>query len=530
MAKKQLQYSKLEFVLYLLIFFCFVYTTTTKINLTTTDLGRHIRNGQQLLNKNGDVLSQNYYSYTHPKFPFINHHWGSGIIFYLIYRLSGFQGISLFYILVNTITFFLFFKIAKTGAGPLWTTMATLIALPLISYRTEIRPEIFSYLFSGIFLFILLQLQQRQLSFRQAALFIVPLQLIWINLHIMFFLGFILISIFICANIIDCLFNYKYTGHFDISGIIPFLLLLILALISSIANPFGIKGLLMPLMIFKNYGYRIIENQPVWFIENLIHNPLYTYFKFTFGLLLISLILPVIYNKKNIGLEFILLTFAASIAAWLAVRNLTFFGYILLPVLAINAALLVNHRSSFNKSPSYIYPALLAVLIFIFALFFSPELQSLFPKIATFGIGLQHGETAAAEFFQRNKIKGPVFNNYDIGSYLIFYLFPDQRVFVDNRPEAYPESFFKNEYIPMQENEEIWRKKSKQYNFNAIFFSITDATPWGQKFLIERVRDPQWIPVFANHQAIIFLKNTANNKFLIKTYAIPTDKFIIRKN
>lgn len=96
---------------------------------------------------------------------------------------------------------------------------------------------------------------------------------------------------------------------------------------------------------------------------------------------------------------------------------------------------------------------------------------------------------ASAEFFKKENVQGPVFNNYDIGSYLIYYLFPQERVFVDNRPESYPASFFKEIYIPMQE---------KEYNFNAIFFSHCDYTPWGQKFLINRLNDKDWVPVFAD--------------------------------
>ena len=57
--------------------------------------------------------------------------------------------------------------------------------------------------------------------------------------------------------------------------------------------------------------------------------------------------------------------------------------------------------------------------------------------------GLARGVQGSAKFFQNEGLKGPVFNNFDVGSYLIFYLFPEERPFVDNRPEAYPVEFFK---------------------------------------------------------------------------------------
>jgi len=73
-----------------------------------------------------------------------------------------------------------------------------------------------------------------------------------------------------------------------------------------------------------------------------------------------------------------------------------------------------------------------------------------------------------------------------------------ENVFVDNRPEAYPPEFFQNEYIPMQQNDTIWKVEEQKYNFNAIWFYRLDMTPWAQQFLITRVSDPEWVPIFVD--------------------------------
>ena len=122
---------------------------------------------------------------------------------------------------------------------------------------------------------------------------------------------------------------------------------------------------------------------------------------------------------------------------------------------------------------------------------------------------------------------GPIFNDYDIGGYLLFHLFPKEKVFIDNRPEVYPADFFEKTYIPMQEDETIWEENQQKYGFNAIFFSINDATPWAQKFLIERVKDNEWAPVFVDNYAIIFVKRTEANKGIIEKFEIPKEKFNI---
>jgi len=94
-----------------------------------------------------------------------------------------------------------------------------------------------------------------------------------------------------------------------------------------------------------------------------------------------------------------------------------------------------------------------------------------------FGFGLKKDVNLSAEFFKKEKIQAPIFNNYDIGGYLIYHLFPEEKVFVDNRPEAYPASFFEKIYVSMQNDEKIWRKKDEIYNFNVIFFFYRDYTP-----------------------------------------------------
>ncbi|MBI3232377.1 MAG: hypothetical protein HYZ51_04865 [Candidatus Doudnabacteria bacterium] len=75
-----------------------------------------------------------------------------------------------------------------------------------------------------------------------------------------------------------------------------------------------------------------------------------------------------------------------------------------------------------------------------------------------------------------------------------------------------------------------WQALDSKYNFNAIFFSLRDLTPWGQAFLISRVKDPAWAPVFADGYSIIFLKKNLQNLELVKKYLLPPEMFRIVPN
>ena len=71
-----------------------------KIQLPAADdIARHVKNGEMILQGNFDVLYSNVYSYTEPDYPFINHHWLAGIIFYLLHQAVGWEWLVIFKII-----------------------------------------------------------------------------------------------------------------------------------------------------------------------------------------------------------------------------------------------------------------------------------------------------------------------------------------------------------------------------------------------------------------------------------------------
>ena len=82
------------------------------IQLNAADLGRHIKNGELILARHG-VPTVNEYSYTAPDFPFLNHHWGSGVLFHVVHALGGFPALSVLAVVVAVATCWLFYSVAR---------------------------------------------------------------------------------------------------------------------------------------------------------------------------------------------------------------------------------------------------------------------------------------------------------------------------------------------------------------------------------------------------------------------------------
>lgn len=410
-------------ILTLVILAAFFLLVTQPIHLITSDLGRHIRTGEEVLAGNWSVTRTNFYSYTHPEFPVVNHHWFSGVIFFVIHAIGGFPLLSITSILLLTISFFLFWRLGNGALFPV------LLFLPLMISRTEPRPELFSYLFTGLFLTILRTRRHR---------WILPiLMVLWVNLHIYFPLGILII-----------LLNKPSSA------------LVISSIAATFINPNGWQGAIAPATLFTNYGYNLLENRPLWKTP-LSMFPLIPY-------MWLALIISVA------GLRNPLLVLG-MISILFSIRNAALFGFIGLATL-----------------PTLRKPVMIVCFVFL-AIFVIKD--HTFWSRRPFGIGSDRQSLPIA-------IKGPIFNNYDIGGYLIFQRIP---VFVDNRPEAYPASFFTDTYIPAQTGS-AWDMMQKIYGFRTIVWAKTDVTAWGRLFLERIQRDINWRITYDSPSIIILEK------------------------
>ena len=506
------------FILLLLVISWYSLFLFQRIDLTREDVGRHIKNGQLLLSGEKDVLYRNFYSYTNPSFAFINHHWGSGVVFYIIYNFFGFKGLHLFFIFLSLLVVFLVILLSRKFVNIKVIILSLFFVIPFFLLRREVRPEIFSYLFS-LFFFLLLTLYQRN-NLNKKWLFILPIiQFIWVNLHLYFFIGIFLILAFILENLIAG--NKNKTKKLFYVFLFSSIFLLV--------NPTFLKGVFYPFQIFSNYGYKVLENQPLWFMANRFGLRLEIILFIVFSLISLMLFYWLIKNrkiKKPCAISFLIIFIFIFLSALFIYRNLYLFGIFILPILFF---LIKNYKSNaFLENLTMVEFSVSFLFLFVLSTISLSKYSPLYSH--SFGLGLMKENLKSINFIKENKIKGRMFNNYDVGSYIIFSLYPKNKIFVDNRPEAYPANFFKKEYIPMQENKEIWLKEVKKWNFNVIIFSYYDLTPWGQKFLIDRVKDRKnWIPVYVDNYVLIFLKNNKTNKAIINKYSLPKNLFEIRK-
>ena len=467
------------------------------LNSINQDIGRHIKSGQ-IIWETKRVYKTNLFSFTEPEKEFINHHWLSEVVFYGLNNALGLRGLILFKTAIILLAIGLLFASIYPGTR-LWPLiLSSLAGFIVFIERTDVRPEIFSYLFLAYFLFVIFKTKYTWTSdvVSKKWLYTLPFaQIFWTNMHIYFALGPILLFFFSVDRFFEKRDKFKITSY-----------VLLATAAATLLNPNFIKGALVPFNILRHYGYSIVENQNIFFLRDYgVSLQSINLFQISLVILLVSFMIAFHNGRKKITFELFTATFM-SIMAIKMFRNFGIYALTFIPIVSLNLStitLLTTRRVVRPLISKSFYPAISVLLMFlIWNNINSPR----------FGLSIPTGAKKAVEFVKTNNIKGPVFNNFDVGSFLIWKLYPEQKVFVDGRPEAYTVDFFEKIYKPMQINPELWKKYSEEYKINYIFFDHKDITPWAQSFLVQISKNPDWPLIYLDESVTIFIKKNLENK------------------
>jgi tetratricopeptide (TPR) repeat protein len=496
-----------------------------KINLTLADdLPRQIKIGEEVLRGNFDIFYKNIFSYTEPEHRFYNHHWLSGVVFYLLHQAAGWNGLVIFKVAVFLTAFALIFLTAAKKANFWLVALLSLPAIFLLRERTGLRPEVFSYLFIAIYLYLLIDFEAH--PDRKRIFWLIPLQLLWVNMHVFFSIGILMSAGFWLEKIIR--HRKKLRGN----PLIKKLTIVLAALVMvSFINPRGAGG------VFYRYPG---DDFPVPISENISLAGFFREYSLredvsaalfipTVILLAISFIFG-FWRKPFNSVQgkpifYFLAGTATAVLGFVIMRSMALFALMFLPAAAANFnGIFLKAREWLYAKPSrrgaMVGNILAAGLVVVLGLLIFPGWDAFFGYRER-GIGLAPWSEEPAAFFKAQKLRGPIFNNADIGSYLVYALYPQEKVFADNRfADAYSASFFRDTLLTMQADEAAWREGLQEYNFNTIFFYHYDVTTNARDFLRRRMRDPAWSLVYADRLAVILVRNTAENQRVISQFQI----------
>jgi len=123
-----------------------------------------------------------------------------------------------------------------------------------------------------------------------------------------------------------------------------------------------------------------------------------------------------------------------------------------------------------------------------------------------------------ARFVEKIKLRGNGFTSgLEIGDYFIWKFYPQLKVFVDGRLEAYPETFFE-ELFQTLNNPSRWPLWEKKYGLTFILLDHTN--PKHQPLLSWLYRAPSWKPIYLDGKNVLFLKEMEEYQEILRAYTM----------
>lgn len=467
--------------LFLLIFFL------SLRKIMDLDIGFHLRGGEWML-ENKSFHRKDVFTYTVNQNEYIAMYWLYQILIFLTYKLFGYVGINFLNSILIIILFFLIYLKMKINKIPPFIYQPLIFLITFImEIRFSVRPEIFTYIFISSFLIILDEYFYKNKDF----LFLIPfLQILWVNMHGLFIIGLILITIYFLSF---CFHKKTFDSHFFKYVFSSYLF--------SFLNPYNIKGFLFPFYLFTRlsessiFKNAISEFTSPFSKKELLLRPKTPIILFYIFDLLTFLFLILKIKKRKIHEFLIILSFLYL--SYKAVRNIPIF---LIPSVFILANCIKDSLKDFKVQKLIFLPILMIILTIIILLRIFTNSFYYERGGGEFGIGIDERihPRGAVNFILKNNLKGRILNDLNHGSWFIWELrYP---VFIDGRLEVMKEKFFEKYCKSFSEGGIL--KLIEEYKPDMIIFdySYPEALFWDR----DLKSNPLWRIIYWDDKSVIF--------------------------
>ena len=415
----------------------------------------------------------------------LTHEWLAQLAFYGVYSLAGAAGIAALRALLLTLICGVIGLVVWRRTGGFYRAIAAaLLVASTCSWITGERPYLFTYL---ILATVILILESRRWLWA-----LPPLFLLWANLHGAFFLGWIALAAYVGPALLGCRRAFARRAPIP-KDILKLVLYSLLAVLATGLNPNGFH-IVEILLAYRRSALQtsIVEWQ----------RPKYWELS-TFTLILYGSLAALLWARRRARLSDWLLYLLFAMAALSAVRNIILIGL-------IGAIVLVSYVPVFD--PAKLLPrfrALPAALAIAAALFLAWRVVS--TRHSDLDAAQWRTPVGAADFLLAHHIDARLFNSYESGGYLIWRLWPQNRVFIDGRAlsEATFADYRRIAYNADSSGGASAEELLAKYGVDAIVMPMIDYA--GKVYLLPAaLSDPSrtdWHLVYADAQAVIYLKN-----------------------
>ncbi len=444
--RKIIENSSFLYSLFLFTVVIFIFMNTVLYSAVDMDYWARLLQGNAFFQL-GTILKTDIFSYT-PTHIWLDHEWGASIIFSLIQNLFGYIGVLFFKtILVFLIFLFLYktirlYKKENNFTFNLLYFILIVLAMPTIT-QSWIRCHLFTFLFFSVSIFIL---EKARLFKNYKLLYILPIiMLFWVNIH-----GG-------CVSLLGLLFIYFIGELLNKKEYKHFFYVLLFSLFVMFINPYGVDYVKFIFMATTMERPFVTE----W-ISPFAHPD--KFFMIEFKVLYLINLLLLIFSIKKFKFDYTkyILLIVCAYLSFKYIKNTPFFiitsvVFLYDELLNILDFIIKKLKNNFYSSKVYV---LLSCIVIIFSL------CNLILNISyIYYPNLSMQPVDVVNFISKKELKGNILAPFDMGSYIIYKLFPNNLIYMDGR---YEEVYYKqtkdllDDFYNVKENwDEILRQNYK---------------------------------------------------------------------
>jgi hypothetical protein len=538
----------------LAVFFLLLLITIPMLTkIFTSDFGTHLAIGREIV-QNRHIPTKELWNY--PSLGMENGsggEWGFEAVLYLVYSAAGQYGVSfMIWAIVLAIFFLLYRATVLRGGHPLLAILAIFAFSGFLRIRIQPRPEIFTYLFIALTIYLL---SEYYFGLRKKGIYLFPaLILVWANSHPTYLMAFGLCGAFFVDALARAAWRKELRWEKVRRWIFPPLATGFLGLLLCGLNPHGYGWLLAPLhMISRGQGtvsggilMSISELTPV------VGTGFYVYYKAAVAFALVTLLLGAIGHRLYL-LDILLFAIAFK-GAWGSARAVSMMGLFLSSGAAIQLTGFVYAaygwfakrkppeprqaaKESGKKGKSAVggrqrdplpvaepqttwrQGAVLVAVALALAVFGGTTLAFSMRQLE-YGVGITEHKFSfkAAEFLRANPIPGRMFNFFDIGGFLDWQLYPQELTFIDGR--TYNHEVFADHQV-VTAAAPGWENVLQKYGVTYIVIKAVDSSGAILPIVPVLANSQEWSLVFSDGLFLVFVRNAPEFGEYIRQHQIP---------
>jgi hypothetical protein len=466
------------------------------VPMDETDLFFNLRLGELVLARH-HVPTRNLLSFTYPDSPDVNLAWVFQVVLALVHRAAGIPGTVVLKAVLVVSTWAILYRVAvRRGAEPALAALALALAAWSAEPRFVERPHLVTFL--GIAL-MLLALERAEGGRPRALWLMVPAGLLWANANSCFFLAPTILFLYAAGARLDRLRGEARRASRVGLALLPLI----------VATPSGLRA----------FSYIANHIRMPWLRPLQEYRSAQWPLDGPFFLLAAGLIVGVSAGLLSRGARMLVpMRVLAPLAALgvlgaVRIRFVAEFSILAGPALAVvvsrllPAALPRDRRLAGGAAAALVLLALTVV----------PRAEAATSGGRWFDIGLEAGlvPTAAIAFVDEGGLRGRMYNDLEVGSYLTWQGWPRFRVFQDPRINGYPESFHAiMRHADLSRDE--WQAFLGSFAVDAALLTYPDVNPRAAWFSPET-----WALVYEAPEGLVFTRRLPERAALIAQQEIP---------